>query len=78
MRHLRCARPGAVISLSVPLGDMGLLQDRRGELLMPLAPAELTRVERLSRALDQINARHGDGAIRFGLNTPHPGFFESG
>ncbi|HMQ97027.1 hypothetical protein [uncultured Paracoccus sp.] len=78
MRLWRTARPGAVISISVHLGDVGLLQDRRGDLLMPLAPAELTRGEQVSRALDQINARHGDGAIRFGLNTPHPGFFERG
>ena len=45
---------------------------------MPVAPAELTRGEQVSRALDQINARYGDGSIRFGLNTPHPGFFERG
>lgn len=55
-----------------------MLHDRRGDLLMPLAPAELTKGERVSHALDQINARHGDGAIRFGLQTPHPGFFERG
>lgn len=78
VRLWRSARPGAVISLGVQLGDVGMLHDRRGDLLMPLAPAELTKGERVSHALDQINARHGDGAIRFGLQTPHPGFFERG
>ena len=78
VRLWRTARPGAVISIGVHLGDVGLLLDRRGDLLMPLAPAELTRGEKVSRALDQINARHGDGAMRFGMNTPHPGFFERG
>ena len=78
VRLWRTARPGAVISLGVHLGDVGLLHDRRGDLLMPLAPTELTRGEQVSRAVDQINTRLGDGAIRFGMNTPHPGFFERG
>lgn len=78
VRLWRGLRPGAVISLGVNLTDVGLLDDRGGDLLMPVAPAELTRGEQVSRALDQINARYGDGSIRFGLNTPHPGFFERG
>lgn len=78
VRLWRTARPGAVISVGVHLGEVGLIEERRGDLLFPLAPAELTRGEQVSRALDQINARYGDGAIRFGLNIPHPGFFERG
>lgn len=72
------ARNRQLVTVGVHLDDVQLLADRRGDLLMPLAPAELTRGERVSRALDQINARHGDGTIKFGLNAPHPGFFERG
>lgn len=78
VRLWRSARPGAIISLGVHLGDVDLLTARQGDLLLPLAPTELTRGEQVSKALDQINARFGDGAIRFGLNAPHPGFFERG
>lgn len=74
----RRLRPGAIISLGVNLTEVGMLDDRRGDLLLPLAPAELTRGEQVSRAVDQINARLGEGAIRFGVNAPHPGFFERG
>ena len=76
VRLWRSARPGAIISLGVHLGDVDLLTARQGDLLLPLAPSELTRGEQVSKALDQINARFGDGAIRFVLNAPHPGFFE--
>ncbi len=40
--------------------------------------AERTRGEQVSAAVDQINARFGDGAITYGINAPHPGFFERG
>ena len=78
IRLWRSVRPGAIISLGVHLGDVDLLTARQGDLFLPIAPTELTRGEQVSKALDQINARFGDGAIRFGLNTPHPGFFERG
>lgn len=78
LRLWRGGKPGAVISVHVQLGEVAMLEDRQGDLLAPLAPAELTRGEQVSVAVDQINARFGDGAIRFGLNAPHPGFFERG
>lgn len=74
----RAGPPGKMISLGVHLGDIGLLVERRGDLLRPVAPAERTRGENVTRAVDQINARFGDGMIRCGTNTPHPGFFERG
>lgn len=74
----RNGRPAPVISLGVNLTDVALITDRQGDLLAPLAPAELTRGERVSAAVDQINARLGDGTIRYGVNKPHPGFFERG
>lgn len=78
VRLWRSGPLGAVISLGVHLSEVDLLENRRGDLLMPLAPAELTRGELVSRAVDQINARLGDGAIKFGQNAAHPGFFERG
>lgn len=77
-RALWRGRPGPVLSLGVHLGEVGLIRERRGDLLAPLAPAERTRGEEVSRAVDQINARFGDGTVRFGLQMPHPGFFERG
>lgn len=74
----RAGRPGQVLSLGVNLTDVTLLDHRQGDLLAPLTPAERTRGERVSVAVDQINARFGDGVIRYGINAPHPGFFERG
>ena len=74
----RSGRPGPVISLGVNLTDVDLIEHRQGDLLTPIAPAERTRGERVSVALDHINARFGDGMIRYGINKPHPGFFEKG
>lgn len=77
-RLWREGKPGFIVSVGVHLGEVEMLQDRRGDLFAPLVPAERTRGERVSAAVDQINARFGDGSIRFGLNQPHPGFFERG
>ena len=74
----RKGRPGQVIAVGVQLGDVSLLAERQGDLLKPLGPSEKTRGEQVSAAVDQINARFGDGAIRYGINAPHPGFFERG
>lgn len=74
----RNGRPGKIIAVGVQLGDVSHLAERQGDLLKPLAAAEKTRGEQVSAAVDQINARFGDGAIRYGINAPHPGFFERG
>lgn len=65
-------------SISVQLGDVDFLNGRSGDMLMPIAPGERDRGERASAAADFINQRFGAGTIRFGLNQPHPGFFERG
>ncbi|MFX4300263.1 Y-family DNA polymerase [Pseudosulfitobacter pseudonitzschiae] len=67
-----------LMSIGVQLNDIGLLQDRSGDLLSGLKVAERSSSERASAAVDFLNARFGDGTIRFGDNRPHPGFFERG
>lgn len=66
------------LSVSIHLGDVLYLQDRNGDLLTPLRPAEETRGERVAKLVDQINRRYGAETIRNGFNQPHPGFFERG
>lgn len=82
-RTLWCAawpalRRARLHSVGVNLGDVGLMQDRNGDLLTPIGAGERTQGERVSEAADFINQRFGAGTIRFGINQPHPGFFERG
>lgn len=67
-----------LLSIGVHLGDVDHLNSRTGDLLLPVAPAERTLGERASAAADFINQRFGPGTIQFGINRPHPGFFERG
>ncbi|MDK8871476.1 UMUC-like DNA-repair protein [Paracoccus sp. SSJ] len=67
-----------LLSIGVHLGDVDHLTSRTGDLLLPVAPAERTLGERASAAADFINQRFGPGTIQFGINRPHPGFFERG
>lgn len=67
-----------LLSIGVHLGDVDYLTSRTGDLLLPVAPAERTRGERVSATADFINQRFGPGTIQFGINRPHPGFFERG
>ena len=71
-------RGGQLASIGVQLGDVDYLKARTGDLLKPIAPGEMTAGERASQAADFINQRFGAGTIRFGVNQPHPGFFERG
>ena len=71
-------RGSQLLAVGIHLGDVALLVERSGDLLAPLAPAERSQGERVSVAADFINARFGPGTIRFGINRPHPGFFERG
>ncbi|MBW7946830.1 MAG: UMUC-like DNA-repair protein [Sphingomonadaceae bacterium] len=77
-RAWRERRPQQVFALSIHLGDVTLLSARSGDLLIPLAPAEPSRGERVSAVADLINRRFGADTIRFGINAPHHGFFERG
>lgn len=74
----RECRPRGILSVSVHLGDVGLLEARCGDLLAPLGPAEQSSGERASAVVDLINQRFGRETIRWGINRPHPGFFERG
>ncbi|AZV00415.1 DNA polymerase IV [Paracoccus phage vB_PthS_Pthi1] len=65
-------------AIGVHLGDVDFLTARTGDLLKPVAPGEMTAGERASVAADFINQRFGQGTIQFGINRPHPGFFERG
>lgn len=71
-------RPRAILSVSVHLGDVALLAERPGDLLMPLPPAATSRGEQVSAVVDEINRRFGRETVRWGENRPHPGFFERG
>lgn len=71
-------RGRSIFSVGVQLGEVGLLQERCGDLLTGLGPAERTSGERAAGAIDAINARFGAGTITYGVNRPHPGFFERG
>ncbi len=74
----RQVRPWQIMSFSVHLGDVSLLADRPGDLFAPLQPAARSAGERTSAVVDLINQRFGRETIRFGINRPHPGFFERG
>lgn len=71
-------RRAQLLGIGVQLGDVDMLDNRIGDLLAPLAPAERSAGERASAAVDFINQRFGAGTITFGVNKPHPGFFERG
>lgn len=72
---IRAQRP---VSVSINLGKVAMLRDRTGDLLRPLGPGELSKSERVSAALDQINMRFGADTISVGVNRPHYGFFDRG
>ena len=76
--ELKSRRPMLIGSLSVHLGDVLPLDQRSGELFLPLAPAEQSRDEKLAAVVDRINHRYKSRVITFGLQQDHPGFFEKG
>ena len=67
-----------LMSIGVNMTDIAFLQDRSGDLLSGLGVAERSPGERASAAVDHLNGRFGEGTISFGINKPHPGFFERG
>jgi len=67
-----------ILAISVHLGSVELLTRRNGDLLAPLAAAGRSDGERIAAAVDFINDRFGSGSITWGVNRPHPGFFERG
>lgn len=71
-------RRAKLAGIGIHLGDVDHLTARTGDLLLPIAPGERSRGERAAQAVDFINQRFGAGTIQYGLNQPHPGFFERG
>ena len=67
-----------IIAVGVQLGNVEFLSNRNGDMLRQLPAAAKTRGERAAAAVDFINGRFGAGAITYGVNQPHPGFFERG
>ena len=67
-----------IIAVGVQLGNVEFLSNRNGDMLRQLPAAAKTRGERAAAAVDFINGRFGTGAITYGVNQPHPGFFERG
>lgn len=65
-------------TVGIQLGKVDLLEQRNGDLLRTLPAAERTRGEKAAAAVDFINGRFGSGSITYGVNVPHPGFFERG
>ena len=77
-RRPLAVRTRQLSAIGVQLNDTDLLTHRTGDLLRPIAPGEKTSGERASAAADFINQRFVAGTIQFGINQPHPGFFERG
>jgi len=67
-----------VLWTGVHLGDLVALDDRPGDMLMPLEPGRESVGERLACAVDRLNARYGRRVVTFGVHQEHPGFFERG
>ena len=67
-----------IIAVGVQLGNVEFLSNRNGDMLRELPAAAKTRGEQAAAAVDFINGRFGAGAITYGVNQPHPGFFERG
>ena len=77
-RQLAERGPSMIFGISVHLGHVSKLDDRTGDLLLPIAPATPTQGERVSTLMDQINRRYGADTIKLGVHRAHPGFFERG
>jgi DNA polymerase-4 len=71
-------QPYLISSISVHLGNILPLNNRPGEMLLPMEMAKKNDRERLSRTLDTINKRFGASTITYGINKAHNGFFERG
>jgi DNA polymerase-4 len=70
--------PRRISTVGVHLGKVQQLDVRSGEMLLPLDAGQASNDEKLGSVLDHINTRFGTGTISFGVNKPHPGFFERG
>ncbi|WP_235815703.1 DNA polymerase Y family protein [Cypionkella psychrotolerans] len=69
---------GPIMAIGVNLGHVERLDRRNGDFLRGLRSGQQTRGERIATAVDFLNARLGQGTVTWGVNQPHPGFFERG
>ncbi len=71
-------RPQRIASIGIHLGGVQTLERRSGEMLLPLDAGKANASEKLGEIMDNINGRFGAGAVKYGLNKPHLGFFDKG
>ena len=69
---------GKATSIGVNLTKIIKLEDRTGELFLPLEAGKANRAEGLSTMIDQINRRYGRKVIQHGFQQEHLGFFDRG
>jgi len=67
-----------LVAIAVQLGGVEYLERHNGDLLTALPAAERTGGEKVAVAVDFLNGRFGAGTVTWGVNIPHPGFFERG
>lgn len=70
--------PIRISSIGIHLGEVRKLDDRSGEMLLPLDAGRASSGEALGSIMDKINGRFGVGTVKYGENKPHLGFFDRG
>ena len=70
--------PSLILSIGVHLGSLKPLQERNGEMFLPLEMAKRNQREQLAASVDRINQRFGSGTVKYGEHREHFGFFERG
>lgn len=75
--HATC-RGRLLLTVGIHLGNVSLLAERSGDLLLPLGPAKTTQGKQVASVVDLINRRFGAEKITHGINQPHHGFFKRG
>jgi len=71
-------QPYRITHVGVHLGNVSKLDQRSAEMLLPLEAGQPNGREVLGSTVDHINRRFGIGTVTYGINKPHPGFFERG
>ena len=71
-------KPRRITHIGVHLGNVQELCSRSSEMFLPLEAGQRSEHEALGSVMDHINTRFGTGTISYGINKPHPGFFERG
>jgi DNA polymerase-4 len=69
---------GNATSIGVNLTSIIKLENRTGELFLPLEAGKANKAEKLSTLVDQINRRYGRKVIQHGVQQEHLGFFDRG